>query len=906
MSSSLRVIALGGFADSIPPLAPRLAALNVAPLRIASVEQLPERLGDRDILLTELAWLNGLDSEQRDNLYHRAASVIGWIALTDDTARFKDQVTWQRLGVRHFYQKPLDPERLAELVEDIHDRLAGAPIRIILLDDDESSLSYYGEVLRRAGIQVLTTTDPLLVVESLDEHRPEVLVLDIEMPGCRGPELATIVRQYPAYARLPVIFLTAMESMQDKLLARAAAAEDFLAKPVAPELLLAAIESHALRYRAFLRSENLAQRQQAQARLRLEQLRQAIDEHAIVSIADAQGNIIYANERFCAISGYTQRELIGNNHRMVKSDQHGATLYDELWRTIRSGRVWHGEVCNQAKNGERYWVEATIFPILDGKGVPVQYISIRTDITGLKQKERELQEISERLTFAVEGAGDGIWDWNMLTGAMPLSGIYEGMLGYARGELEPNINAWIRSVHPDDLERVQQTLQDYLAGHLPSYEVELRLHCKSGGYKWILCRGTVMTRDTKGRPLRMIGIHSDISERKAAELALIEARETAIRANRAKSDFLSSMSHELRTPMNAIIGFAQLLEYDSGMTADQQDNVHEILKAGQHLLDLINEVLDLAKIESGRIDLSMEEIELAALGEDCRQLIQPIADKTGISLMIDLPAESIVFADRVRLKQVFLNLLSNAIKYNRAAGSVQLTAASVKPGRWRIAIADTGLGIAPERIGDLFQPFNRLGAEAGEIEGTGIGLTITHRLVDMMGGEMGVDSTLGVGSTFWLELAMGHVAKVGAGGMAPDATTSIAENQTPATVLAIDDNPINLKLIAQVMAMREHIHLLTAHAPELGIELARAHRPDLILLDINMPGMDGFQVLEEFKANAVLRAIPVIAITANAMAHDIERGRKAGFVDYLTKPIDIESFLQRIDRHLATPSVKEH
>jgi CheY-like chemotaxis protein len=366
------------------------------------------------------------------------------------------------------------------------------------------------------------------------------------------------------------------------------------------------------------------------------------------------------------------------------------------------------------------------------------------------------------------------------------------------------------------------------------------------------------------------------------------------------------MSHELRTPMNAIIGFAQLLEYDSGMTADQQDNVHEILKAGQHLLDLINEVLDLAKIESGRIDLSMEEIELAALGEDCRQLIQPIADKTGISLMIDLPAESIVFADRVRLKQVFLNLLSNAIKYNRAAGSVQMTAAVDKPGRWRIAIADTGRGIAPERIGDLFQPFNRLGAEAGEIEGTGIGLTITHRLVDMMGGEMGVDSTLGVGSTFWLELAMGHVAKVGAGGMAPDATTSIAENQTPATVLAIDDNPINLKLIAQVMAMREHIHLLTAHAPELGIELARAHRPDLILLDINLPGMDGFQVLEEFKANAVLRAIPVIAITANAMAHDIERGRKAGFVDYLTKPIDIESFLQRIDRHLATPSVKEH
>jgi CheY-like chemotaxis protein len=294
-SQALRVVALGQFADVIPQLASRLAAINVAPVRIASVEQLPGRLDDHDILLTELVWLNTLSDAQRDVLARKGASIAGWIALTDPTARFKDQVTWQRLGVRHFFPKPLDPERLAGLVEDIHDRLAGAPIRAILLDDDESSLSYYSEGLRHAGIQVLATQDPMLVLESLDEHKPDVLVLDIEMPGCRGPELATIVRQHPAYVRLPVIFLTAMEIMEDKLLARAAAAEDFLAKPVAPELLLAAVESHALRYRAFLRGEALSQRRQAQARLRLEQLRQAMDEHAIVSIADGKGNITYVN-----------------------------------------------------------------------------------------------------------------------------------------------------------------------------------------------------------------------------------------------------------------------------------------------------------------------------------------------------------------------------------------------------------------------------------------------------------------------------------------------------------------------------------------------------------------------------------------------------------------------------------
>lgn len=1154
LSQALHVIALGQFSHGIPPLASRLAALNVAPLRLPSIEQLPELLEDHGILLTELDWLDSLAPAQRDDLSRRAASAAGWIALTDATARFKDQVIWQRFGVGHFLPKPLDPERLAVLVEDIHDRLAGAVIRAILLDDDESSLFYYGEVLRHAGIDVLATQDPLLVLESLDEHKPDVLVLDIEMPGCRGPELVTIVRQRPAYAHLPVIFLTAMESMRDKLLARAAAAEDFLAKPVVPELLLATVESHALRHRAFLRGENLAQRQQAQARLRLEQLRQAIDEHAIVSIADAQGNIIHVNDKFCAISGYAREELLGQNHRLVKSGLHEAAFYDDLWNTIGSGRVWHGEVCNRRKGGDIYWVEATIFPIFDSKGVPVQYISIRTDITALKASQKALrigeerlrrgqefanigtwdwnivtgdlywseriaplfgypvgelatsyenflaaihpddrqsvidavaacieddvpyeiehrvkwpdgtvrwllergavtrdahgravkmlgvvqdiddrkraelalaererllreaqtlarignwtanlvtgelvwsdeiyrifghepgsfapsvaafqaavhpddrksvleseqrarqtgihdvihrivrpdgkirhvhelaraerdatgalvrlsgtvQDITERVeserrahetdlrfAFAVEGAGDGIWDWDLRTGTMLLSGNYEGMLGYDKGEIPTTLDAWIASVHPEDLPGIKTVLADYLAGKLPAYAVELRLRCKGGTYKWILCRATVVERDADDKPVRMIGIHSDISERKIAELALVEARELAERANQAKSDFLSSMSHELRTPMNAIIGFAQMLEYDSKMTADQLDNVHEILKAGRHLLDLINEVLDLARIESGRVDLSMEGIDLVALGKDCRHLIQPIADRAGIGLTIDLPTESAVFADRVRLKQVLLNLLSNAIKYNRPAGHVRMTAAAGKPGRLRLAVVDTGKGIAPERIEELFEPFNRLGAEASEIEGTGIGLTISRRLVDMMGGEMGVESTLGLGSTFWVEFTLVSTVKAGTGGNTADARAPVTTNRKTATVLAIDDNPANLKLIAQVMGMRKHIHLLSAHTPELGMELALAHRPDLILLDISMPGMDGYQVLEIFKTNSALRSIPVIAITANAMPRDIERGMAAGFADYLTKPLEIDLFLETLDRRLA-------
>ncbi len=514
-SQALRVVALGEFSAGIPPLAPRLAALNVAPLRIASIEQLPAKLDDHDILLTTLNWLNSLSAEQRDELSRRATPTAGWIALTDDAARFKDQVTWQRLGVSHFFNKPLDPERLAGLVEDIHDRLAGPPIRAILLDDDESSLAFYGKVLQQAGIQVLATQDPLLVLESLDEHRPDVLVLDIEMPGCRGPELATIVRQRSAYARLPVIFLTAMESMQDKLLARAAAAEDFLAKPVAPELLLAAVESHALRYRAFLRGEQLKQQQQAQAKLRLEQLRQAIDEHAIVSIADAKGNIIHVNDKFCAISGYTRQELLGQNHRMVKSSHHDKAFYADLWHTITSGRIWQGEVCNRSKEGELYWVEATIFPILDRKGAPNQYISIRTDITALKASQEAMRVAEERLRRGQQFANIGTWEWTLETGELYWSERIAPLFGHAVGTLETSYDNFLAAIHPDDRQAVTDAVAACIERDVP-YEIEHRVVWPDGTVRWLLERGAV-TRDESGKALKMLGVVQDIDARMRAQ-----------------------------------------------------------------------------------------------------------------------------------------------------------------------------------------------------------------------------------------------------------------------------------------------------------------------------------------------------------------------------------------------------
>ncbi|MFA9275200.1 MAG: PAS domain-containing protein [Candidatus Aquirickettsiella gammari] len=985
-------------------------------------------------------------------------------------------------------------------------------------------------------------------------NRPaaEALVLDMHMPQCSGAELAAILRDDKRHAEKPIIYLSSDTDVPRQLLALGRGGDYFLSKPVDSHHLVAVVARNARRFR---------QTQEAFASMRAilyekDRHQQAVDTHAIVSVADSAGNITYVNDKFCEVSGYSNDELLGQNHRILKSGAHTATFYEDMWHTISRGEIWSGEICNLNKDGQPYWVESSIVPFVDVNGLPYQYISIRTDITKLKQKEKTLQTKEERLrrgqiyanigtwdwniqtgelfwseriaplfgyeegslettyenfvnaihpddrqavadavnacveqdtpyqiehrvvwsdgtvrwllergavtrnasgkashmlgvvqdihsrkqaelalvesekrlqeaqslarlghwqaniesgelfwsqeifhifgrdpatfkpsveafqsavhpddrtlisdserrakqsgihdvvhrivrpdgtvryvhelahaewnaegkvlrlsgtvqdttefmqakeqlrqseerfAFAVEGAGDGIWDWNMSTGEMPLSGHYEAMLGYSKGELTPTIEAWITSVHPDDIARVQRNLQAYLEGKLSTYVVELRLSCKDGGYKWVLCRGTVVARDGEGKPKRMIGIHSDIDKQKEVQAELELARESAERANQAKSDFLSSMSHELRTPMNAIIGFAQMLEYDSSLNPDQLENVDEILKGGRHLLALINEVLDLSKIEAGRVDLSLESVVLTDLAEDCRSMIMPLANERRLMFDMDISQGAAVRADRFRLKQALLNLLSNAVKYNSEAGSIRLSAHPVEGARLRITVADTGAGIPAERIAELFLPFNRLDAQYGEVEGTGIGLTITRQLVELMGGTVGVDSQVGVGTTFWIELPSEILvtkdARADTENISETPLTDSADHEH--LILCIDDNPVNIKLITQMLGTRRHIHLITAHTPQLGIELALACRPELILLDINMPGMSGYQVLEIFKAHEYLKAIPVVAVTANALTRDIERGRAAGFTEYLTKPLNLGEFLKTIDACLS-------
>ncbi len=400
----------------------------------------------------------------------------------------------------------------------------------------------------------------------------------------------------------------------------------------------------------------------------------------------------------------------------------------------------------------------------------------------------------------------------------------------------------------------------------------------------------------------LIGSHNSV--RKRVEHELNDAISAADQANLAKSEFLSSMSHELRTPLNAILGFAQLIESGTPTPSPgQMKSVAQIIKAGWYLLDLINEILDLTLIESGKMSLSIEPIMLSDVLRESRSMIESQAIRRGINVVFptaDVPF--FVSADRMRLKQVLINLLSNAIKYNREGGRVVVDCSLTAVGKIRIAVTDTGQGLSAEHLSQLFQPFNRLGQEAHVGEGTGIGLVVSKRLVELMGGVIGVVSTVGAGSTFWIDLKL--TTAINHHEISIDSTVALPAHHIGEsrlrTLLCVEDNPDNLLLVEELIGRCPDIRLISARDGQSGIDLARSTLPDAILMDINLPGISGVEALRILALDSSTTNIPIIALSANAGPRDIARGLEAGFFRYLTKPIKVKEFIAAIDLAFAS------
>ncbi len=531
---------------------------------------------------------------------------------------------------------------------------------------------------------------------------------------------------------------------------------------------------------------------------------------------------------------------------------------------------------------------------------------MRREFQARTEIEEARRESEERYRFVAESASDGILTIDQQRTILFANRAAEKIFGLTITDMVGKpfamlIPPRVREDHDAALRQYLDTVvtsnPDYalqIAG-LGRGDREIALEISFGEY-------------VKNQQHIFTGVVRDVTERKQLEHVLKRAKEDAERANRAKSEFLSRMSHELRTPLNAILGFAQLLEMDD-LEREQQESVDQILKAGGHLLALVDEVLDIARIESGRMTLSLEPVDVHAVIGEAWELVHHGAARTGITFSNGAGSGcgSIVIADRQRLKQVMLNLLSNAVKYNKEGGSVQVrcSAGATRPDRLRVSVADTGRGIGEDGLSLLFRPFERLGVEHTGIEGTGIGLAVCRGLVEAMDGEIGADSRLGVGSTFWFELPLDPIQArepfrelPGAAVAATSAMGNGANGGAHTTVLYVEDNPSNFKLVERVLQHRPNMRLVTAMQGGLGLELAREHHPDIILLDLHLPDMHGSEVLRRIREDPALSRTPVIVISADVTTMRVNQLLEAGAQAYLPKPLDIPEFLRVVDEAL--------
>jgi PAS domain S-box-containing protein len=520
-----------------------------------------------------------------------------------------------------------------------------------------------------------------------------------------------------------------------------------------------------------------------------------------------------------------------------------------------------------------------------------------------RSAEQALRDSEERLRNTFEMAAVGIAHVAPDGRILRVNKRLCETLGYSRDEL------LAMRVHditwPEDLADNLTQSQRVLDGEIESYTLEKRYRRKDGAVVWASLT-VALVREADGRPAYFVSVMEDVTGRKQAEAALLAAR-AAERANAAKTEFLSRMSHELRTPLNAVLGFAQLLQMDAThrLAPEQQARVHHIENAGAHLLAMINDVLDLSRIESGGMMLAPETVALRPLVQESLALVDALAQTSEVLLRVEPPdgAAEALHADHLRVRQVLVNLLSNAIKYNRRGGSVTVRwSAPSDAGRIAIGVSDTGTGLSTEQRAHLFEPFNRLGAERSGIEGTGIGLVVTHRLVQLMGGTLDVESRPGIGSCFTVSLPAAPAQGGAAAASRADQGSQAAPPGATRTVMYAEDNPMNVELVREVLSLRADVRLVIARNGREALALARSERPELVLMDMHLGDMTGLAVKAQLDRDPAFANVPCIALSADAMPEPIEAAKVAGFRAYLTKPLEVGAFLRTVDEVLAMPA----
>jgi PAS domain S-box-containing protein len=664
---------------------------------------------------------------------------------------------------------------------------------------------------------------------------------------------------------------------------------------------------------ADIQEETNKQLQQANLTLQISEEKFSVTLNSIgdaVIATDANGRITLLNPLAEKLTGWTQAEAAGHPVDEVFHIIHKETRLPTpipVMETLKKGII-HGLANHTlviARDGSECDIADSCAPIRDRDGQVIGAVLVFRDVTGEYAVQQALRDQQFYTRSLIESNMDALITTDP---AGIITDVNQQMVALTGCTRDVLIGTAFKNYFTDP-ERAETGIRRVLSEKKVSdYELTART---IDGREIEVSYNAATLYNREGKLQGVFAAARDVTERKRLDQVLHDkhtelenARQLAENANLAKSIFLSRMSHELRTPLNAILGFAQLLEIGTPPpTATQILRLHQIVKAGWYLLELINEILDLAVIESGNLSLSREAVSLSEVMRECQSMIESQAHKHAIQMhFVPFDISWFAYADRTRVKQVLINLLSNAIKYNRERGTVVVECTINCQDRIQISIKDTGNGLPPEKLLQLFQPFNRLGQENGIEEGTGIGLVVTKQLIELMGGTISVKSIVGVGSEFCIELARDMMPQLPAGLHLSDKQSSNTSEKS--TLLYVEDNPANLILVEQIIEGHPNIRMLSARDALQGISLARTHLPDVILMDINLPGISGTEAMKILLDNPLTQPIPVIALSANAMVRDIEKGLEAGFFRYLTKPIKIHEFMGALEDALRLSKIR--